>query len=344
MAFQDRPYYRDREPGSTGNPAMWLLVGSVPLFTLFGVRVRMHASMIVYIGMELLFSSAGIGAANVLTAMGILFISVLLHEFGHIFGARMMGGYGDDILMWPLGGLAQTAPPHRPWPSFVTTACGPLVNILICIATGTALVILSHSGGAIPWFPLTTGLKSFIPTTNLTYYLFWIFLVNYALAAFNLLLVFYPFDGGRMIQELLWFKVGYYRSMMFATMVGMIGAVVAAILGLVTLNFWLVLIAGFGFYTCRQQRQMLKAEGPDGFEDEGLYSAAYETSDRPGWWARRRAARAAAAERAEQQQLDRILAKISAHGLQSLSGSEKRALRRATEHQRQRDAGGIRRG
>ena len=340
MAIQDRPYYRDPDPGSTGNPAMWLLVGSVPLFTIFGVRVRMHASMIVYVAMSLLFSSAELGARNVLTAMAILFISVLLHEFGHIFGARMMGGHGDDILIWPLGGLAQTAPPHRPWPSFVTTACGPLVNILICIVTGTLLVILSHSAGAIPWFPLTAGFKSFIPTSSLTYYLFWIFLVNYALAAFNLLLVFYPFDGGRMIQELLWFKVGYYKSMMFATMIGMIGAIIAAMVGLITLNFWLVLIAGFGFYTCRQQRQMLKAQGPDEFAEDGLYSAAYEVSDRPGWWARRRAARAAAAGRAEQERLDRILAKISAHGLQSLSGSEKRALHKATERQRERVAGG----
>ncbi|MFI5379862.1 MAG: site-2 protease family protein [Tepidisphaerales bacterium] len=339
MAFQDRPYYRDRDSGPTGNPAMWLLVGSVPLFTLFGVRVRMHASMIVYIGVELLTSSGGLGAKNTLTAMAILFISVLLHEFGHIFGARIMGGHGDDILMWPLGGLAHTAPPHRPWPSFVSTACGPLVNILICIVTGTLLVVLSHSAGAIPWFPLTSGLKSFIPTSLFTYYLFWIFLVNYALAAFNLTLVFYPFDGGRMIQELLWFKVGYYKSMMFATMVGMIGAIIAAMVGVVTLNFWLVLIAGFGFYTCMQQRQMLKAAGPGEFEEEGLYSAAYEVADRPGWWARRRASRAAAAERGERRRVDEILAKVSAHGMLSLSWREKRALRQATEHQRERDAG-----
>ena len=39
MAWQDRPYYRDRS-SSAGGPLMWLLNGSVPLFTAFGIRVR----------------------------------------------------------------------------------------------------------------------------------------------------------------------------------------------------------------------------------------------------------------------------------------------------------------
>jgi len=40
----DRPYYRD-DRGSMGSPLMWLWNGSVPLFTLFGIRVRAHASL-----------------------------------------------------------------------------------------------------------------------------------------------------------------------------------------------------------------------------------------------------------------------------------------------------------
>jgi Zn-dependent protease len=349
MAFSDRPYYR--EGSSTGgNPLMWLLTGSVPLFTLLGVRVRMHASMVVFIAWELIFSGSpnGLGPKNALTAMSILFGSVLLHEFGHIFGARMMGGRGEEILMWPLGGLAFTEPPRRPWPSLVTTACGPLVNVLICIVTGVLLIVLSRSAGAIPWFPLGGAIKEFLGRAyfssshpTLSYYLFWIFLINYALTAFNLCLLFYPFDGGRIVQELLWFKFGYYKSMMFATAVGMVGAVVVIGVGLATLSLTLILIACFGLYTCIQQRQMLKAAGPYEFEDEGLYSAAYEplTPKRkgPSRRAARRAAKAAQVERSEQQQIDAILAKVSAHGMQSLTWLEKRRLRKATERQRKAD-------
>jgi Zn-dependent protease len=273
--------------------------------------------------------------------MAILFVSVLLHEFGHIFGSRIMGGRGEDILMWPLGGLAFADPPRRPWPSLVTTACGPLVNVVICLITGTVLVVLSHSADAIPWFPLRSGLKSFIPTTTTTYYLFWIFTVNYALLMFNLLLLFYPFDGGRIVQELLWFRFGYYKSMMFATAVGMVGAVVVAAVGLASISLMLVLIAAFGMYTCVQQRQMLKEAGPYAFEEESLYSAAYEPQTprrkQPSRWAARRAQKQQRDERQEQQKIDAILAKVSAHGMNSLSWLEKRTLKQATERQRQAD-------
>jgi len=260
-----------------------------------------------------------------------------------------MGGRGEEILMWPLGGLAYADPPRRPWPSLVTTICGPLVNVIICVITGIAIVILSRSVGAVPWFPLGGKMNDFLrqamatsqyPTVS--FYLFWIFLVNYGLTMFNLCLVFYPFDGGRIVQELLWFKYGYYKSMMFATAVGMVGACVAAAFGLVWLSLMLILIAGFGFYTCWQQRTMLKQAGPEEFEAETLYAAAYEplTPKRkePSRWAVRRAAKKQKQEREEQENIDAILAKVSASGMNSLSWSEKRTLQRATERQRKADA------
>src|SRR6478735_4977230 len=101
MAFQDRPYYRDRS-GSTGNPLMWLLTGSVPLFTAFGIRVRMHASLLLLIVLVLLFGlGQGFTWQDRLESMGILFGVILLHEFGHCFAARRVGGEANDILMWP---------------------------------------------------------------------------------------------------------------------------------------------------------------------------------------------------------------------------------------------------
>src|SRR5450432_1407745 len=122
MGYQDRPYYRDR--GSGASPLMWILSGSVPLFTVFGIRVRAHASLIILIALELIFASSksGLGAKNAVFSMSILFLSVLLHEFGHCFGARWVGGEADEILMWPLGGLAMISPPHRPWAQFIATA------------------------------------------------------------------------------------------------------------------------------------------------------------------------------------------------------------------------------
>jgi Zn-dependent protease len=70
----------------------------------------------------------------------ILFAIVLLHEFGHCFAARHEGGSAEEILMWPLGGLAYCEVPHVPRANFVTAAGGPFVNVLICIVCALALL------------------------------------------------------------------------------------------------------------------------------------------------------------------------------------------------------------
>ena len=333
MGWQDRDYSRGQSYGS--NPLMWLVSGSVPLFVAFGIRVRAHASMVVFIAITLLFSETefGLGARNAVVSMTILFGSVLLHEFGHCFAARRVGGHAEEILMWPLGGLASVDPPRRPLPSFITTAAGPSVNLVICILTGTAIAVLNRTASAVPWFPVRYGLTSYIPHDRTTYYLWWIFLVNYALLLFNLLMVFYPFDGGRMVQEILWAIFGYYKSMRFAVVTGMVGAVLVAMIGIATWNLMLVLIAVFGFMACAQQRRMLLEAGPYGFDEvdygQSLYDAPRQrkTSLR----AKKRMQRQAMRLHAERHKIDRILAKVSAKGMHSLTWWEKRTLRKGTE-------------
>ena len=351
MAWQDRPYYRDRSPGGRLGPLQWLVSGSVPLFTFAGIRVRMHALMLVTIAWELLIAQtrAGLGVRNAITSMTILFASVLLHEFGHCFGARWVGGEADEILMWPLGGLALTRPPHRPWPSFVSTAAGPAVTLGICGLAWALLLLFGGTGTVLPWFPFGRGgLLPYIPNSQFAYYIWWIFTINYGLFMFNVLFVFYPFDGGRMVQELLWVRLGYYRSMQIATVVGMVGAIVLAGFGLAVWSLMFALIGAFGFHTCWRQRQLLREMGPDGFEDEGggIYAAAYEPATpsrrkRKTSWAAKRAVtqarRSAAEAKLESERLDAILAKVSAIGLASLTWRERRVLRRATESRRRRD-------
>jgi stage IV sporulation protein FB len=336
LAWQDREY--SRYGSSSRNPLMWLLTGSVPLFTVFGIRVRAHASLLVFIGLELLLSGVGggLGMKNAVVSMTILFGSILLHEFGHCFAARAVGGSGDDILMWPLGGLAAADPPRRWWPSFITTAAGPGVNLAICIVTGAAIAILSRTADAIPWFPFKYGLNSYIPSDWTTYYIFWVFLVNWALFVFNMLLVFYPFDGGRMVQEILWAFIGYYKSMRIAVVIGMVAAVIVGMLAIATWSIFLFLIAVIGFRACMQQRRMLLEVGPYEF-DEPAYGASLAPSyseRRSNRRAQKQNQRRANEQRAEREKIDKILAKVSAHGMHSLTWWEKRTLRKGSERMR----------
>jgi len=339
MGIYDRPYYREGT-GPINNPLMWLVAGSVYLFTAFGIRVRAHASLIVCIVLVLIFGlGQGFTWQDRVQSMSILFIIVLLHEFGHCFAARWVGGEADEILMHPLGGLALTRPPRRPLPQFITVAGGPAVNLIICAICGAWMWMIF---GWLPWDPFRfRPIGNFYSWMSVSRYVYWLYSVSWMIFCFNLLPIF-PLDGGQMLQAILWPKLGYYKSMNFSCITGMVGSVLGGMYGIASGNLTLAIIAILGFSTCLNMRRQLLAAGPYAFSDEGDYSAAYEAQTprrkQASRWAQRRAAKAAQAERDEQQSIDAILAKVSAHGMHSLSWWEKRTLKKATERQRERDA------
>ena len=349
MGWEDRPYYRDRDP-SGGNPLMWLVTGSVPLFTAFAIRVRAHASLLLYVVFILLLgfgSQYGFTLQDRVTAAAVVFLIVLLHEFGHCFAARWVGGEAHEILMHPLGGLAFPEPPRRPLPVFLTVAGGPAVNVVICLVCGA---LLWWKADWVPWNPFrftapaVMGLSS--TWLDVLSYVLWVYQISYQLLIFNLLPIF-PLDGGQMLQAILWPRLGYYRSMVFACTTGMVGSVLGAAVALAFGNLGLGILATMGFLSCLNLRRQVLAAGPWGFSEEDSpvdYSASLRTSTRAAKrqsrlsrWSAKRARQRAEEEAAEQVKIDQILAKVSAQGMHSLTWLEKRALRKATERQRKRD-------
>jgi Zn-dependent protease len=124
------------------DPMTW----SFPIGRMFGVNIRVHVFLpVVMLGLFLhvMASDAAKTLTNlwvdVLVVLGILFVSILLHEFGHVFGARAADGDASEILMWPLGGLAYCDVPHTPQANLITAMAGPAVNLLLCVAAGGAL-------------------------------------------------------------------------------------------------------------------------------------------------------------------------------------------------------------
>jgi Zn-dependent protease len=123
------------------DPLSW----SIPLFRAYGIQVRLH---ILYIIITLGFVYRAYTMSHtredwyeyILIWVVILFLIILLHEFGHCFAARREGGDANEILMWPLGGLAYCEVPHSARAHFVTAAGGPMVNVMICIACAAALL------------------------------------------------------------------------------------------------------------------------------------------------------------------------------------------------------------
>lgn len=352
--------YRTDRP--LDNPINWSFrVGRV-----FGITVKVHIAFIiaalVMISMELPRDavSAPISAARiVLYGLGtyvLLFAVVLFHEFGHCAGARYSGGDADEILIWPLGGLAFTQPANNPTSHMITTLAGPSVNVVLCAITSFALVLWTGQLGAVPWNPF----HPFLPIDPLTIqtvgqeWLVRAFGVSYLLLLFNMLPVF-PFDGGRVLQAYLWPRRGYRESMLIATGVGMVGAIVVGVVGLFTHQSWLLLmVAVFGYFECWNTRRALREQAEyDGGEFGYDFSRGYDSLEeshprrarKPGWierWKAKRAAEKARLERekeeAHERAVEEILLKISSSGLHSLTSAERRVLEEETRRRRERDA------
>jgi Zn-dependent protease len=336
MGFEDRPYYRDRTPGQF-NPLMWLMTGSVSLGTWFGIDVRVHASMIVFIVFTLISPRSVGGWQFALISMGALFTIVLLHEFGHCYGSWLVGGQPSQIVMHPLGGLAFADAPRRPWANFVTVLCGPLVNVAICVLAGVILAVMS-GWNVMPWNLLRIDLPFVHHLSPASVWVWWVFTISYGMLLFNLWPVF-PLDGGQLLQSVLWAKFGYYRATVFATITGMIGAVVFAALGLMWGNFFIIILAFWGFMTCLNMYRELKANGPWAYQDDFEYAAVRTRSSRGASAKKLKAVKRLEQEAViEQNRIDEILGKVSAQGMHSLTWLEKRALRKATENQRRRDS------
>jgi Zn-dependent protease len=313
--------------GSGENPLRW----AVPLYTAFGIAVRLHVFFIVYIVVDLLSSlrkdSLGIGYRA--TLLGVLFGLVLLHEYGHCIACRKRGGDADEIILWPLGGLALCRPPHDWLSNLVTTIGGPAVNLVLLVPLGLTVYFTTGLTSA-ALFNLFDPSAAYLGVaggspvaTWLTITLVSAHIANTYLLLFNVLLPMYPMDGGRILHALLWKKHGYYKATDIATLTGMVIAGVVAVVGIVTDQSLLFGIAAFGGLICwleRRQARFADSGGQDAVIAESQRLAADDAKQR----AARRRDREAAAER--QAEIDRILAKIAKEGMGTLTKKERRTL------------------
>ncbi len=163
----------------------------------------------------------------------LLFICVLLHEFGHALAAKAYGIRTPDITLLPIGGLARLERmPEKPIQELVVALAGPAVNV--AIALGLMLVIGPELG--------SLNLESLArPDQDL---LLNLVLVNIFLVLFNLLPAF-PMDGGRVLRALLATRLPYGRATEIAATVGQAMALVFGFVGFFFQMPMLILIAFF---------------------------------------------------------------------------------------------------
>ncbi len=185
--------------------------GSFRLFRLWGIDVYLHWSWLMVAAYSVStrapkYESPVWAVAEYL----VLFLVVLMHEFGHSLATRQVGGKSDQIVLWPLGGVAYVKPPHRPGAELWSIAAGPLVNVVL-VPVFFGLFAVGRETGA---FDRNEDLFQFMRA---------IIYMNLGLLVFNLLPI-YPLDGGQILRSLLWYPFGKARSLLIATVIGFGGA------------------------------------------------------------------------------------------------------------------------
>jgi Zn-dependent protease len=213
--------------------------GSFHLFRFAGIDVYLHWSwfLVAIYGISTRargYSSLAWPALEYVA----LFAIVLMHEYGHALACRQVGGQANQIVLWPLGGVAYVAPPQRPGATLWSIAAGPLVNVALAPVL-TLLAVVGHASG---WGETMPNGYQFI--TALCY-------INWALLIFNLLPI-YPLDGGQILQSLLWFVLGRARSLMVTTVIGFVGVAVLIVVAILAHAIWFGILCVFILLNCWQ--------------------------------------------------------------------------------------------
>ncbi len=322
------------------NP-LWL---SIPLGTYFRTDVKVSVWFLL-IGL-LLWANLGIALGTIVTC--ILFVSLLLHEFAHVWAARKTDGSGSEILIWPLGGLAFVTPAPNYFSEFWTTLAGPLTHLGICLLC-LPVVISGH----VFWESLSLlslppiDLKANFPQALVLL----TFSVNLQLMVLNLLPI-YPLDGGQLAYYTAKLKWDRQQAKTGTLWAGMILALLLSTLGVALRSTELVFLGAILMVLCNYEHMASQMSRPmdDSFMgydfSQGYTSLEHreEAESRPGMIERWRQQRAQRKHEKEMQtrleterRVDELLEKVHQHGMGSLTDSERRFLQRASGRYRSHD-------
>jgi Zn-dependent protease len=224
------------------------LNSGIPLGRYWGVNVRLHFTFLIY---AFYLATSWDNIIMGLACVAGFYLCILLHEFGHALAARWCDGEANDILLWPLGGLAYCRPAWHPTAHLITTVAGPFVTLVLWLALG-GLAWASEYIVALP--PMVREFAWTLSGYNLI------------LLLFNLIPAF-PMDGGRILRDTLWHWMRAETATRIAVVVSQVFAMVGVVIAVILQRYWLLVLPGFIFLqTIREQHIIaFEAAGTYGF-------------------------------------------------------------------------------
>lgn len=184
----------------------------------FGITVRLHITFFFFAYVEASAIALFHGWLRALAFVLGLYLSILLHEFGHALAAKWCDGEADEILLWPLGGLAMVRPAWHPTAHLITTIAGPFVTLVLWLLFAGYAAILESAG------PGTTDLWRFSVwfSTRMADLNLW-------LLCFNVFVPAFPMDGGRIVRDTLWHFISAEKATRIAVAISRMLALTAAV-------------------------------------------------------------------------------------------------------------------
>ncbi len=230
---------------------------SIKLFSVRGIDIKIHMTfplILLYAAFQYGFLARGgwAGAIFGIVSISLLFVLVTLHELGHSFAARYFGVPVQQIILLPIGGVAQLKHmPRKPIQEFIIALAGPAVNVGMIILIGIIASLFNITSLNSLAF-LSSGI-----TLSFSSILGYLFLYNIVLALFNMLPAF-PMDGGRVLRAVLAMRLDYGKATKIAVRIGQALAVIIGIYGLFTSGFFMILIAFFVYNGASQEGQLVQ--------------------------------------------------------------------------------------
>lgn len=304
------------------HPMTW----SLPLMQLGGISVRVHALFLLLAAVELLRSALPgmprtLGLPPTVVLVGCMLVVSVLHEAVRTWAHRRRGGELQEWLLWPLGGLCNAQSEGSRRERLSAIALPWVAQVSLAVAVGGVLVW--HTGrwvdGAVPRPWSLDGFRVLAMSGDgfvweCAWLLQWWNMVSLALQSVPAL----PLTGGRMLVAWLEPSRGWSGSVRTTARAGVGSAVVLLVLGLASGAWALSVLALVLWIAARETLDRVQAT--DDHLENGTFDAR---DDRP------------ATDPAE---LDRILAKIKARGIESLGWRERRLLKAATRRRRDDEA------
>jgi Zn-dependent protease len=173
-----------------------------------GVTVRVHlffwilasSTLAAAIWSERSFPNQSDAVPLAVLSLGVLGVSLVLHEFGHWWAARHLGGEMPTWTIGPISGMGSISPPAEPGRALLVHLAGPAVHLLLA-SIGLVLLGLSRLPGVTWLHPMyheswSEGLRfALIPLTLAINGLLFVLNISPSLI----------FDGGRALRAgLLW--------------------------------------------------------------------------------------------------------------------------------------------